>query len=554
MALQVTNQKDTRTISIAQPAPPKQPISIVQPKPTQKISVVQPAKPSPIPVQTKAPALPEIQVDNSPRFVRLGEAVKTKFPGVYDSYESGALGKIVATKYPDVYKSLIDPAVEEVATPQPRDSDLRQFLSPAIGGLKGLGSTILNIGKLGSSALGAITGLGNGIDPNVESGLKQITTPKNIGESIGKGIEQVGEFFIPSGAVGKIGKAIDTGIESLNYGSKTTKALQLGGKIALGATEAGTISKAQGQSNKDAIINAGLGGAAPLVRTALSPFNKSVAGRFVNSLIKPKEVDFRFGKNPGLAVAEEGITANTLNGLKTNISKVRQNIGQEIEKIITAPKVSNIVQDITPAFAPIDEAINSAVNSGEQEYVNRLLSLKNGLTKTFKLVDGKLEEAGLKKLTLTPKEIQQLKIKVGEGTRWTGQAFDSDINQVKTKVYSALNDLVEKAAPGTKKLNQKYGNLLTAEKAVEKRAGTVKKNNLISLPNIGFGGIGAVAGTIASGGTVIPGLAAGAAAVGTSKVLGSTAVKSRVAKQLAKPAGKGFGLIRKTYSGTRKKD
>src|ERR1044072_317262 len=60
-------------------------------------------------VVTQTPQ-PQINVDNSPRFAKLGQAVKAKFPGVYDSYDDGALGKIVAAKYPGVYDKLIDSA------------------------------------------------------------------------------------------------------------------------------------------------------------------------------------------------------------------------------------------------------------------------------------------------------------------------------------------------------------------------------------------------------------------------------------------------------------
>jgi len=76
----------------------------------------------------------------------------------------------------------------------------------------------------------------------------------------------------------------------------------------------------------------------------------------------------------------------------------------------------------------------------------------------------------------------------------------------------------------------------------------------VSLPNVGIGGTAALGSLIATGGAALPALATGAAAVGLSKVLGSTAVKSRVGKYLAKPARKGLGVIRKTYFGTRPKD
>lgn len=556
MALTVTNrpQENFSFNPTVQSAPTLAPLKVANAQPQPALRVTQAPPQPPIGVQPVNPQ-PQINVDNSPRFARLGEAVKLKFPGSYDDMDSGQLGKMVAMQFPGVYDDLIEPASPEIQEPQ-GVGGIKGF---ALGATKGALSTAKNLTGLISKAPENMAfnpfGIYSKVTGKINEKLSEANLkPEGTAEKVGFGAEQIGEFFVPAGGVARAGKAIEAGIEGFNLGSKATKALQLGGKVGLGAAEAGGISKLQGQSNKDALINAGIGGALPLAGAVLAPLKNSQAGKFINSLIKPKEVDFRFGKNPGQAVAEAGIIGNTLEGLKNNITKARQSVGKEIQKLLTAPKVSNIVQDVRPALSVIDDEITKAVSRGEQEYVNRLIQFRNGLSKEFTLVDGQLKEVGLKNLKLKPLEIQQLKIQVGEGTRWTGQAFDTDINQVKTKVYAALNDLVEKAAPGTKKLNSKYGNFLTAEKAAEKRIATSAKNNLVSLPNIGFGGIGALTGTVASGGAAIPGLIAGAGAVGASKVLGSTAVKSRVAKRLAKSAGTGLGLIRKTYFGTRPKN
>ena len=67
-------------------------------------------------------------MDNSPRFVPLGEAVKRKYPGAYDDIDSGQLGKIVETQYPGIYDDLIEPGIPEEPGPE------------GLGGLKGLRS------------------------------------------------------------------------------------------------------------------------------------------------------------------------------------------------------------------------------------------------------------------------------------------------------------------------------------------------------------------------------------------------------------------------------
>jgi hypothetical protein len=101
---------------------PKAPLK-VSPKPTTplpaKLPVVsQPAGvPQQISVQPMAPQ-PQINVDNSPRFARLGQQVKAKYPGVYDSLDDGQLGKIVAEKFPGAYDSLIDSSTPVASEPE----------------------------------------------------------------------------------------------------------------------------------------------------------------------------------------------------------------------------------------------------------------------------------------------------------------------------------------------------------------------------------------------------------------------------------------------------
>ncbi|MEB3215397.1 MAG: hypothetical protein VKN72_03920 [Nostocales cyanobacterium 94392] len=545
MALQVAQQPNNLPTEPLRMAAPTQPAlslnTVTQPtQPTLSPRVAQPIQPQLNP-QIQQPNLPQFNVNNIPRFVPLGEMVKTKFPGIYDEIDSGELGLIVSQKYPGVYDQFIDPLPKQ-------EEGEKGVKGAALGFTKGRLKTLKNVAKATSYLFGRQKEVGATLDYFLpDENLQTQGTAEKVGDVAGS----IGEFLLPAGLIGKAGKAIDAGVKSLNYGSKATKALQLAGKAGLGAVEAGTISKLQGQSNKDALINAGIGSAIPIASKLITPIKNSQAGRFINSLIKPKEIDFRFGKNPGQAVAEAGITGNTLKGLKDNIRKVRQSTGKEIEAQLQ--KAINTKQDVSPIFKVIDDAIGAAVNRGEQDYVNRLIQLRNGLTKKFKLVDGELKVIGEKNLVLNPLEIQKLKIQVGEGTRWTGQAFDADINQVKVKLYQALNDLVEKAAPGSKKLNLKYSNLLTAEKAAEKRISTASKNNLLNLPNLSLGGTGAIVGGFSSG-AAIPALLAGAGAVGVSKILGSTAVKSRVATQLAKPAKRGFERASKVYFGTREKE
>src|SRR5690606_13692197 len=125
--------------------------------------------------------------------------------------------------------------------------------------------------------------------------------------------------------------------------------------------------------------------------------------------------------------------------------------------------------------------------------------------KEFSVVEGKLVSGGDKNLVMTPKQADLLKQQIGNDTKWTGQAFDNDINKVRRDLYSLINDAVDEAVGplgevGTriKELNQRYANMLSAEKALENRIAVEVRNNMISLQDTGVGtGIGIA--TVATG-------------------------------------------------------
>lgn len=193
----------------------------------------------------------------------------------------------------------------------------------------------------------------------------------------------------------------------------------------------------------------------------------------------------------------------------------------------TAPKTI----DVSKALGPIDDAISGAVKRGEQELVNRLTSLREGLTKEFKLVDGKVTAVGERNLLMTPKSAAKLKTEIGETTRWTGQAFDSDLNQVRVAVYRNLNDAIDEAVPGIKKLNARYADILSAEKALDRTLTVEKRKNMIGLPDV-IAGTGLLGGLLGSGHDPIQSVVAGVMATLGSKAMGSTAAKTRIASLL----------------------
>lgn len=175
---------------------------------------------------------------------------------------------------------------------------------------------------------------------------------------------------------------------------------------------------------------------------------------------------------------------------------------------------------------PIKAAKAQAVRSGDKTLFARLTDLEEGLTKEF---GDDFAVVGDKALSgMSPKDVQQLKINIGKDTRWTGQAFDNDINKVRVAIYRGLNDAIETVAPGTKALNSRYAGLLTAEKALERSNRALQRAVELGLRSTGVGAV--VGGASAARGDSGPvALLKGVLGAGAFQVLGTPAIQTRVA-------------------------
>ncbi len=376
----------------------------------------------------------------------------------------------------------------------------------AVGAAKGFANTAQTVAK-------PITNVMNQVIPGSATGFSQEElTPTNTAQKIGHGVEQVAEFAAPGTAGLKVAKA--PGL--LNLAARA-------GTEALGA---GATTLAQTGNVGDAVDAAKVGGAFPIAGKALGVVkNDKVAGKLINSLIKTKQGDLAFGKNPGKTVAELGITGNSLEGLVENIGTKKKEVGEQIGSILKSSTEQGKKVNVSDAFKPLDEAITKAKKAelSNAPLITKLENLKTDLTKGKKLDD------------LTPNEAFDLKKSVAELTKFTGNPSDDKAaNAALMDIYSSIRNKIDSAIgdPNLKVLNDHYGNLLTAEKAGAKRNAALEGQNIVSLGGKTLG-TGAGLATLLSGGSATPVILAGLAGIGGEKVLSSPAVKSRLAKWLA---------------------
>lgn len=418
-----------------------------------------------------------------------------------------------------------------------------------IGVIKGIGNSVkggLDLVGKGLEAIapapkaGKLFGqevTGETVTQSVEKTLpEQLVTPTSGAQKTGFVTEQIAEFFLPGG----ITKAARASLKV----STAPDIIKIMGRGLIGAGESAAVTAIQGGTGEQTGKAARLGATFDLLPGAIGKLFKSKAGqqvvswlteqipsRMVNSILRPAEKAFHFGRNPGLGVVEEGITANTRADLLMKIGDRKREIGEAIGEHIAVADEAGDLLNWTPALKPLEEAIEQATKRGEKDLVRQLLDLREGLTQEFKLVGNQLAVTGSKATELSRAGIQEMKIELGQATRWTGQAFDADLNKVKVAIYRNLDDLLDKSVDGLEPLNARYANLLTAEKALEKTNNQLQKLVLAGLKVSGFGSLAAGTSYL-SGDSGIEALAKGVAAGALTKFLGSTPVKTRFAKYL----------------------
>jgi hypothetical protein len=439
------------------------------------------------------------------------------------------------------------PGAYDISNPEMGMNVAKQAVEGGKGFLKGIGSTLLGIGEVGSRALesgynatvGKLTGKKavDGADAIHEIRESDKFRPTNTAQKVGFGAEQVAEFFIPGGVAAKAVKVTEIAAKA----SKLPRFLKAAAGLTKDVAESSLVTAAQSGGDLDTIkenakTTAALGGTLRGAGLLKEVVGKGMSGRLVNSLIKPSKLQFAFGKNPGNAVAKEGIVATNLEDLGQKILEKRTEAGSAIGTITSSPKYATVKIDASDAFAPLDDAIAQAEKNPRTNsaIINRLKDIKADLLKESVDETGKVAY-GRPLRGLSLEDTIKTKQEVGELTKFTGNPSDDQlVNSALQRVYRSLRVKTEAVAPELKTANERWGNLLAAEKAVEARRGVIERQNMISLPGAVAGSGAAIATALLSGGSAVPTILAGAGIIGIQKAFASPLAKTGIAKWLAK--------------------
>lgn len=402
----------------------------------------------------------------------------------------------------------------------------QQFIQPAA---KALGITPQIAGQVGQ---GIQQGIGQ---------AQQQYAPTNTAQAVGKGIGQVAQFALAPGEEGVAKAAEEAGTLSgggLVGGLASTATKALGE----GARAAGITAVQSGGDQGQTATAGALGAVLPVAGAVAGAFGRAaeavglgsedVAGKLYNGILKPSKVDFSFGKNPGLTVAQEGITGLSKADLLTKIETAKDAVGKQIETLLAAPENATKTIPTSLLQTTMDEEIQAAGKRGDQALVNRLNNLKRALFDNLSVDStGQIVSNGPKfGDTLTLQQANELKQAIGNNTQWTGQAFDKEVNQVGSRLYGTMKTAIEEQAPTIKQINQRWGGLNAAENALRRQVEVGQRRGLSF-------GMSDLAAAVASGLHSIP---TTLGAIGLERALQSAPVISGTAqgvRALGKVAG-----------------
>jgi hypothetical protein len=465
-----------------------------------------------------------------------------------------------------------------------------------------------------------------------EGGQKAIgMAPEGTGQKIGAAGESIGEFFLPGAAATKGAGIIGKAIPAL-----ASKVPQLAVRAGLEGLGMGALSKAQGSSDTGAAVNTVLGAASPYAGVAVKAVAEKLPATIVNNMLRPLLKQYRFGKNAGQGIVDEGIIAGSMPRLAEKVAAAKTRVGRQIGDILDAPEnqiqanlslknqplqlpsgprimgpsnpgeVPQTVLSKSPQYGDmrsepfeqwnkqnVERKLGDATNAQQIEWIeqqakdsgllaqvqseakasgkpiptklsdmydisfsgkpinihDQMGSIDDAISKATEVGDdaliNKLEETktwltnqmGRDSLTgkttpisprgpVNPKEATRLKGRLGEETRWTGEAYDKPLNEARAKTYGKIRSAIEEQVPEVAPLNEHYSNLLEAQSIAERRANA---NPNLRLSEIGLGALG-------EGLMPHAGLAAALTAMGLRTAPGATAL-AQLIKNGTVPAG-----------------
>ena len=398
----------------------------------------------------------------------------------------------------------------------------------------------------------------------VEKGLEKIKEGQGTTGKVSQMVGGVAPYFM--------GGAVPTATQGLlKYGAgqlgkkvldstAMNVATRVPGEVAFGALQGYIGSAGENAPIIGDITPTDAGAAGGATAGTISGLLSNKTGiKTINQLIGTGLKDFSYGKNPG-KIVDEGFVSSTVSDFLSQIKERTTQVGERIAaNLQNLPKLSPSQQaqlKETLKFKSLGNYIKELEKTAPvtDTVLAQLKGLKESLTTGF-----------FSKIK-TPEELFNLKQVVANLTKFTGNQSDDKVyNQALQGTYREIATQIEKFANSQSKakgkrmseLNDRYGNLITAQKLAEKAS--TKADFLETGARVASGGAaGGVLGGFVGSQTdlgVYPGIALGSLGGAiTGGVSNSTLVRTAVARAFGEKPGTIASVIRSRFGNTPKLD
>jgi len=420
---------------------------------------------------------------------------------------------------------------------QPTEQPATGVAGFGVGLLKGLGSTVKGLGTIGTKIGAGVTAAldpnrtysdvmkgGYGLDvlnPETEAGQRAEETlrAKTTSQKIGKGIEQIAEFFIPAGKLAMADKAIDAAITAskLSKGAKTVA--KVASYAGLEGASAGGITLAQtGGDFKEAgkaTLTAGI--AAPVLR-GVSNVISGITSKWPSNYVRKIAPRLNKDATKLKLTPEETLKRYKFGSLKSNIDR----------EITNASNQSKAIKETLKSTGYADKIFNKNTILGglQKELPNLPLSSAKDMDKIFARLKTSLPNESnlitkLKNNTLTINEADDLAGKLYSYAK-SGDVLTGGNATLANKTAFLIRNFIKTNVPKTKPFYEDWAKSIEFIKALspalkKSASAQLTGNDLLRMGAAGFfGGPGlAAAEGFASATRFMPGVG-----LSTQKVLG----------------------------------
>lgn len=202
-------------------------------------------------------------------------------------------------------------------------------------------------------------------------------------------------------------------------------------------------------------------GAALLTKAGMKPLAAgarkivaSISPEKVNGWLEVKPTALEHGANPGQRIVDEGLLAPTKSKTAANLKTALDGSSAKIEQTLKQADATGLTLDNSNAILDTLQQATATIGKSEPAFQARLEGILNQILGKFPNID-----------KMSPSQTQALIRELGDGVKWTGAAYEGDVNQVLVQLRGAVSRNLGSNVPSVRPELTRWGDLYEGMKA-----------------------------------------------------------------------------------------